>query len=69
MPELNGIEFLKLVKEVSPMTTRMLLTGYANLDVDLAAINEGHVYKFTQKPWDGDDIKLEIQKYQLLLIF
>ena len=62
MPELNGIDFLKQVKKISPSTTRIILTGYADMEVILSAINEGHVYKFIMKPWRVEDLKLEVQK-------
>ena len=70
MPELNGIEFLKLASEKSPDTIRMILTGYADVDVVISAINEGKVYKFIEKPWKKEDLKVEIKKaiehYELL---
>ena len=50
MPELNGIEFLKLASEKSPDTIRIILTGYADVDVVISAINEGNIYKFIEKP-------------------
>ncbi|MHA1973127.1 MAG: response regulator [Candidatus Hodarchaeales archaeon] len=62
MPELNGIEFLKLVHDDSPDTTRMILTGYANMEVIIAAINEGHIYKFILKPWKGEELRLDVRK-------
>jgi len=62
MPGLNGIEFLKQAREISPFATRMILTGYADMDVILSAINEGNVFKFILKPWEEANLKLEIQK-------
>jgi len=62
MPELDGVEFLRLVSDISPDSTRILLTGYANMDVVIKAINEGHVYKFIEKPWKDEDLPIEIQK-------
>ena len=53
---------MKLVSDISPDTTRILITGYANLDVVIKAINEGHVYKFIEKPWKDEDLPIEIQK-------
>ena len=62
MPELNGVEFLKLAKEKSPETMRMILTGFADVNVAISAINEGDVYKFIEKPWKGEDLRVDIQK-------
>ncbi|MGA2156433.1 MAG: HD domain-containing phosphohydrolase [Bryobacteraceae bacterium] len=50
MPGMNGIEFLGKVKETSPETVRILLTGQADLGVAIAAVNEGSVFRFLTKP-------------------
>ena len=62
MPEMNGIEFLSEVDKFSSDTVKMILTGYADIDIVLAAINEGHVYKFLLKPWEEKVLKMEIRK-------
>ena len=62
MPELNGIDFLKLAKEKSPNTIRMILTGFADVDVAISSINEGEVYKFVEKPWNGENLKVQIKR-------
>ncbi|MEO5374194.1 MAG: response regulator [Alphaproteobacteria bacterium] len=50
MPGMNGIEFLKAVKEVSPSTVRMLLTGHADLQTAVDAVNEGSIFRILSKP-------------------
>jgi len=50
MPGMNGVEFLSQAKKIAPDTVRMMLTGYANMDNALAAINEGNIYRFLTKP-------------------
>ena len=50
MPGMNGAEFLAEVHRLYPLTTRMLLTGYADLDSAIAAINEGQIFRFLTKP-------------------
>ncbi len=50
MPGMNGVEFLAKVKELYPDTVRMMLTGYADLDSAMNAINEGNIYRFLTKP-------------------
>jgi len=62
MPEMNGVEFLKKAKEIAPLATRMILTGYADMEVILSAVNKGHVFKFILKPWENENLKLEIRK-------
>jgi response regulator RpfG family c-di-GMP phosphodiesterase len=50
MPGMNGIDFLTKVKEVSPDTVRILLTGQAELEMAIAAVNEGAIFRFLTKP-------------------
>src|SRR5579862_170915 len=50
MPGRDGISFLSEVHRVAPDTVRMLLTGQADLDGAIAAINEGAIFKFLTKP-------------------
>ncbi len=61
MPEMTGTDFLQKVKEGWPDTVRMVLTGYADLEAALAAINQGNVYRFINKPWDNADLKLAVK--------
>ncbi|MEY4591621.1 MAG: hypothetical protein RIR18_516 [Pseudomonadota bacterium] len=56
MPEMDGVAFLKAVKEHSPGTIRILLTGYADFNSTVAAINEGGVYRYVAKPWVDTEI-------------
>jgi serine/threonine-protein kinase len=57
MPDMPGVELLRLVKEASPHTLRILLTGYSDLAAIVGSINEGEVYRFIAKPWDNRDIQ------------
>jgi DNA-binding NtrC family response regulator len=50
MPGMNGIELLSRVKEQSPDTTRIMLTGYADLQATIEAVNEGNIFRFLSKP-------------------
>lgn len=52
MPEIEGTELLKQVRVVAPDTMRILLTGYADIQASIAAINQGAVYRYLTKPWD-----------------
>jgi len=57
MPGMTGIDLLAEVRKISPTTARMLLTGYADLVSIIAAVNEGEVYRFLNKPWNQEDLK------------
>jgi len=50
MPCMNGVELLAKVKSLSPKTVRIMLTGHADMDVSIAAVNAGHVFRFLTKP-------------------
>lgn len=70
MPEMDGVEFLSEVKKRSPDTVRMMLTGYADMQAVLAAINRGEVYRFTTKPWNDEELRLilrdGIRQYEMI---
>jgi len=61
MPDMNGIEFLKEVKHLSPRSTLILLTGYADKENAIKAINEVGLYRYLEKPWDNEDLLLCIK--------
>jgi two-component system probable response regulator PhcQ len=61
MGALSGLEFLKRVRERSPQTLRILLTGHADLQMAITAINEGELYRFLTKPWDDPDLRQAIR--------
>jgi DNA-binding NtrC family response regulator len=50
MPKMTGVEVLSKVRELSPRTVRILLTGYADLDAVEGSINDGQVFRFLTKP-------------------
>ncbi len=62
MPGMSGTEFLKLVRKNYPNTIRMMLTGKADLESAVQAINEGEVYRYFTKPCDPGDLKMAIQR-------
>jgi signal transduction histidine kinase len=57
MPEMTGVELLEKIKAITPRSTRILLTGYTDLDSVIGAINRGHVYRYIGKPWDSEELK------------
>jgi len=50
MPRMNGVEFLKQVRQLAPETVRVLLTGSADLNAAVRAVNEGNIFRFLLKP-------------------
>lgn len=62
MLHMSGIDFLSQVKELSPETIRIVLTGYTDIDSITEAINQGQIYKFLLKPWNDQNLKIEIKK-------
>jgi DNA-binding NtrC family response regulator len=60
MPEMQGTAFLKQVEYKHPDCVRLILTAHADLDAAMAAINEGHVFRFILKPWNDDDLKAQV---------
>lgn len=62
MPVMSGTEFLAVVKERFPDVIRIVLTGYTDVDTITESINKGHIYKFILKPWNDQNLKLEIKQ-------
>ncbi len=62
MPGMAGTEFLKIVKERYPDTVRVVLSGYADVQVIVAAINEGEIFRFLVKPWNDEELKATIRQ-------
>jgi signal transduction histidine kinase/DNA-binding NarL/FixJ family response regulator len=62
MPELTGIEFLKRVKDRFPTVETILLTGYADKENAIAAINEVGIYRYLEKPWDNAHLHSTIEQ-------
>lgn len=60
MPGMNGVEFLAAARGICPEAVRMILSGYADIEAVVAAINQGHIFKFLGKPWNGNDLRMAI---------
>ncbi len=61
MPEMNGIQFLARVREIKPEVPRIILTGYADKENAIKAINDVGLFQYIEKPWDNDDILLVLR--------
>jgi two-component system, NtrC family, response regulator HupR/HoxA len=51
MPEMSGLDLLKIVKEKYPHIVRIVLSGYTQVTTLLTAINQGEIFRFITKPW------------------
>lgn len=60
MPGMDGIQFLAKVRELYPDTLRIMLTGHADLNVAIEAINSGEVFRFLVKPCSVENLKKNI---------
>jgi len=56
MPEMDGITFLGKVRKIKPEIPRIILTGYADKENAIKAINEVGLFQYIEKPWNNDDI-------------
>ncbi len=55
MPEMSGLDLLKIVKKEYPHIIRMVLSGYTQVTTLLTAINQGEIFKFITKPWQLEE--------------
>jgi DNA-binding NtrC family response regulator len=62
MPEMDGATFLEQVRLRWPSSIRLLLTGYADNDSLMSAINRGEIYRHIAKPWDDGDILMIVRE-------
>lgn len=61
MPEMDGARFLAQVRDRWPEVGRILLTGYADIESTVAAINQGEIYRYIAKPWNDGDVLLTVR--------
>jgi putative nucleotidyltransferase with HDIG domain len=62
MPGMCGIELLTRLKELSPETVKILMTGHADLSTAIEAINLGEVFRFILKPWENEALIRTVQE-------
>ncbi len=62
MPHMSGIEFLDAARREQPDMVRIILTGYAEVDDLIAAINTSIVHKYITKPWVPDDLRMAVRE-------
>ena len=70
MPEMDGVQFLSTVREKSPDSIRVMLTGQADLETAIAAVNEGNIFRFLTKPCSpeilGKTLQAALEQYRLV---
>jgi len=62
MPEMTGTELLEKVLPEFPDVIRMILTGFADIEAIVKAVNKCGIYRYITKPWDKGEMKLTIDK-------
>ncbi len=71
MPGMNGVQFLSKVKEYSPQSVRMMLTGNTDQQTAIDAVNEGNIFRFLNKPCPPDVmirvVNAGIEQYRLIM--
>lgn len=61
MPEMEGTELLAKINEIRPICKKILLTGYADINAAVDAINKGSVDRYFSKPWDDDELSKAVE--------
>ena len=61
MPHMDGAQFLEQVRLQWPDTIRLLLTGYADIESTVDAINKGEIFRYIAKPWNDTDVLLVVR--------
>jgi len=61
MPGMSGVEFLARAREIDPKALRVLVTAYGDAETLGRAINDGSIYRFVPKPWDAEDLRINLR--------
>jgi len=62
MPGMDGVEFLKRAKAIRADCVRIVLSGYADINLIVQALNEGEIYRFLVKPWNDEELVHNLRK-------
>ncbi len=62
MPNMTGTELFARIATTKPETTRILLTGYADLESVVAAVNQGQIYSYLTKPWKSGELEASVNR-------
>jgi len=61
MPDMDGATFLAKIADISHRSKRFLLTGHADINLTVSAVNEGKISHYFAKPWDNGELILELK--------
>jgi response regulator RpfG family c-di-GMP phosphodiesterase len=68
MPNMTGVEFLEKVLEKNEEPMRILLTGYADMNAVVDAVNKGKIFHYLSKPWNEEELDMTIKRaYEVYL--
>lgn len=62
MPQMNGVQFLDQFRQLQPDAVRLILSGQADLEGVMGAINRAEVFRFITKPWNNDELRIVISQ-------
>jgi signal transduction histidine kinase len=62
MPDMSGVEVLRQARKLRPDVTRLLFTAYADIRAIIDAINQGHVYRYINKPWEPNELEMIVRQ-------
>jgi response regulator RpfG family c-di-GMP phosphodiesterase len=62
MPETTGVEFLESILDKYPDAMRILLTGYADMQAVVDAVNKGKIFHYLSKPWNEEELNMTITR-------
>ena len=71
MPEMDGVQFLRQFRDKQPDAARLVLSGYADLEGIIGAINEAQIFRFIPKPWHDTELRVTLTQaltYHTLLV-
>lgn len=62
MPQMTGVEFLESILDEFPDPIRILLTGYADMNAVIDAVNKGKIFHYLTKPWNEEELDMTITR-------
>ena len=62
MPQMTGVEFLESILDKHPDPIRILLTGYADMNAVIDAVNKGKIFHYLSKPWNEEELDMTIMR-------
>ena len=62
MPQMTGVEFLESILDEFPDPIRILLTGYADMNAVIDAVNKGKIFHYLSKPWNEEELDMTINR-------